>query len=72
MLFFRSLFKTFRKFIPGGPGRVLETSLKVFGPENHSETPANLRVPNGVFQTVFFRFLTLACERGEPSQRDKV
>ena len=26
----------------------------------------NLRVPNGVFQTVFFRFLVLACDRGKP------
>ena len=25
-----------------------------------------LRVPNGVFQTVFFRFLTPACDRGRP------
>ena len=30
-----------------------------------------LRVPNGVFQTVFFRFLTSACDRGKPLQRDK-
>ena len=31
----------------------------------------NLRVPNGVFQTVFFRFLTLAGDRGKPLQREK-
>ena len=29
--------------------------------------PSNLRVPNGVFQTVFFRFLVSACDRGKPS-----
>ena len=31
----------------------------------------NLRPPNGVFQTVFFRFLTSACNRGKPHQRDE-
>ena len=31
----------------------------------------NLRVPNGVFQMVFFRFLTSACDRGKPLQMDK-
>ena len=29
------------------------------------------RVPNGVFQTVFFRFLTWACNRGNPHQRNR-
>ena len=29
----------------------------------------SLRVPNGAFQTVFFRFLTSACDRGKPLQR---
>ena len=28
-------------------------------------------VPNGVFQTVFFRFLTLTCNKGKRFQRDK-
>ena len=31
----------------------------------------DLRVPNSVFQTVFFRLLTSACDRGKPSQRSK-
>ena len=31
----------------------------------------SLRVPNDVFQTVFIRFLTSACDRGKPLQRDK-
>ena len=31
----------------------------------------DLRVPNGVFQTVFFRFLTAAGDRGKPLQRDE-
>ena len=31
----------------------------------------SLSFPNGVFQTVFFRFLTSACNRGYPSQRGK-
>ena len=31
----------------------------------------SLRFTNGVFQTVFFRFLTSACDRGRPFQRDK-
>ena len=30
-----------------------------------------LRVPNGVFQTVFFRFPTLSCNRENPLQRGK-
>ena len=29
----------------------------------------DLRVPNGAFQTAFFRFLVSACDRGEPLQR---
>ena len=29
------------------------------------------RVPNGVFQMVFFRFLTSPCDRRKPLQRDK-
>ena len=29
-----------------------------------------LRVPNGVFQTVFFRFLASACDRAKPFQSD--
>ena len=36
------------------------------------ETSFALRVPSGVFQTVFFRFLlTSACDRGKPLQRDE-
>ena len=34
-------------------------------------SPDNLRVPNGVFQTVFFGFLASAFDRGRPLQRDK-
>ena len=30
-----------------------------------------LRVWNGAFQTMLFRFLALACDRGKPFQRDK-
>ena len=33
--------------------------------------PRNLRVPNCVFLTVFFRFLTSACNRGNTLQKDK-
>ena len=52
------------------------------GSENFSSAPSwpfristlcstNLGVPNGVFQTVFFRFLTSACDRCKLFQRDK-
>ena len=30
-----------------------------------------LTVPNGFCQTVFFRFLTSACDKGKPFHRDK-
>ena len=44
----------------------LETPyFRVWRPQNY------LRVPNGVFQTVFFRFLTSACDRGKPLHRDE-
>ena len=40
--------------------------------KSHQLTRSNLRVPNGVLQTVFFfRVLTFARERGNPLQRNK-
>ena len=35
------------------------------------ESPECLRVPNGVFQTVFFGLLTSAWDRGKSLQRDE-
>ena len=36
-----------------------------------TQNQKTLRVPNGVFQTVFFKFLTLACDEDKPCQGDK-
>ena len=44
----------------------------MFGPSlsHRIEAATAQKVPNGAFQTVFFGFLTSACNRGNPLQRD--
>ena len=49
----------------------LDFSVPVFCPLSSQIWGHHQRVPNGVFQTVFFRFLTSAYSRGKPFQRDK-
>ena len=50
---------------PSSPGH------EIFVPLVSSITPVNQRVPNGVFQTVFLRFLTRLATEAIPFQRGK-
>ena len=53
------------------PRKPARTSSQWLCPPHHASPRFSVRVPNDVFQTVFFRFLTSACGRGKPLQRDK-